>query len=435
MKNDYDYTVLERPQRLTRQIQSSALIKHNAIFFVGAISMGLINYLFYPVLSRILEPTAFGEVQALASLFLQLGICLGVLGLLTVNIVTNYNNETKRNRIISELERLAVFIGAVFLVIFIVLSGSLKDFFHFGSVWPFIILALAVFVSVPLTFRNGYLRGRQQFGLVSRVGIFAAAADLVLAAILALLGFSTTGVMAALVIAQALTFMYAAALARRHGFTESLRQGSLLRLPDLRLILPELKYALLVLVGSLAITAMYSLDIIVVKHYFDARTAGLYAGISTVARIIFFLTASVAQVLMPAIKLQQSAKENRQILGKSILILVSIGGAALLSFTILPHLIVRILMGGTYAAYADLLPRLSLAIFVISLVNLFIMYYLALRRYVVALIVIAGLALTLLLINLNHATLAAVINSLLYGSLAMLAIFGIWTGTTKIKER
>lgn len=396
--------------------------------------MGLINYLFYPVLSRILQPTAFGEVQVLASLFLQLGICLGVLGLLTVNIVTNYDDKNKRNRIISELERLTILIGAAFLLVFIFLSGPLKNFFHFGSVWPFIVLALAVFISVPLTFRNGFLRGRQKFGLVSQVGIFAAASDLVLAAILALMGFSTTGVMAALVIAQGLTFIFAATLARRLGFTESLR-GQLFRLPDLKLILPELKYALLVLVGSLTITAMYSLDIIVVKHYFDAHTAGLYAGISTVARIIFFLTASVAQVLMPAIKLQQSARENRQILMKSILILASIGGAALLSFTILPHLIVRILMGGTYVVYADLLPRLSLVIFVISLVNLFIMYYLALRRYMVAVVVIAGLLLTLGLINLHHATLIAVINALLYGSLAMLAVFCIWTGATKAQER
>jgi len=190
---------------------------------------------------------------------------------------------------------------------------------------------------------------------------------------------------------------------------------------------------LLVLTGSLAITGMYSVDTVAVKHYFDAHTAGLYAGISTVARIIFFLTASIAAVLMPSIKLAHPAKQNRQTLLKSFALLACIGGAALLVFTLLPNVIIRILMGGKYLPYASLLPRLSLMIFIISILNLFIVYYMALRRYIVIPIVLLGVALTFGLLQMNHQTLQAVINNLLYGSLGMLALLGIQASWKKAR--
>ncbi len=150
---------------------------------------------------------------------------------------------------------------------------------------------MAVLLGVPMTFRSGFLRAKKRFGIVSMVGIIAAVSDLVISVVFVLAGWGTTGAIAALVVTQLIAFLCAAHYARRLGFTESLRSG-MFRLPDFKLVLPELKYAALVLVGSLAITALYSIDSVAVKHYFDAATAGQYAGISTVGRIIFFLTAT-----------------------------------------------------------------------------------------------------------------------------------------------
>lgn len=420
-------------EQLVEQIRKSTFIRYNAIFFLGSVSMGLLNYLYYPVMGRLLHTSAFGEVQTLFSLFAQITIFLNVLSLLTVNIVANYDDTVRRNRVILELEKLATLISLLLLVIAVVGGAVLERFFRFGSAWPFAMLALAVLLGTPLTFRTGYLRGKQFFGLVSLAGIIGSACDLIFSVILVLAGFGTTGAIFGLALAQFVAFGYAAYNARRHGFTESIRTG-FFRLPDFRLILPELKYSVLVLTGSLAITGLYSIDTVAIKHYFDAHTAGLYAGISTVARIIFFLTASVAQVLLPAIRLRQSRAQNRQTLLKSFLLLTSLGGSTLIVFSAFPRLVIRLLMGHAYLQYAGLLPRLSLVIFIISILNLFIMYHMALRHYVIVLIVTIGIAVTLCLLRLNHQTLQAVIDSLLYGSLTMVALLGIWMGGTQLKK-
>ncbi len=421
-------------EQMVKTLKSSTFVRHNAVFFFGSMSIGLLNYLYYPVMGRLLHPASFGEVQVLFSLFAQITIFLAAFGLLTVNIVANYADTGKRNRMISELEKFALLISLILLILTAIFAPVLQSFFHFGSAVPFVILMLAVVVGVPTTFRNSYLRGKQKFGIVSTAGVVMALADLILSAVLVLAGYGTVGAISALVLAQLIMFGYSAKKARTFGFTESLH-GKIFKFPDFRLMLPELRYALLVLIGSLTITAMYSLDSLAVKHFFNAREAGVYAGISTVGRIIFFLTASIVGVLIPSIKLKQKPKQNQDILQKSLLLMVTIGGMALLVFAVMPKFVTRILMGPKYLPDAYLLPRLSLVIFIISLLNLFIMYHIALRRYWILAIVLLGFTATLSLLAANHQTIMSVINSLLIGSVSMLVLLGMWLGINKLKTQ
>lgn len=416
---------IKRINTLRNTMGQSSFIRHNAILFVGSVGVGVLNYLYYPVLGRLLQPGAFGEVQTLVSLFLQIVIFLNVLGLLTVNIVANHGDSPRAQQTIFELEKLALVISVLILITAVALGPVLQKFFNFDASLPFIILALSVVVSVPATFRTAYLRGKELFGMASIAGLIGAAAKLAFSVLFILMGFGTTGAISGLILAQLASFGYAAVRARQQGFGPSLR-SNLLRWPDMRLILPELRYALLVLVGSLVITAFYSIDIIVVKHYFDAHTAGLYAGIATVARIILFLTGSISQVLMPAVKLNNAPGSNRQILIKSTYLLAGIGGAALLGFWFMPRLVIGTLMGADYLPYAHLLPRLSLMIFIVSLLNLFVLYFMALRRYAIAFIAILGLAVTCGLVGIHHDSLQAVVDSMLLGTVIMSLILAVW---------
>lgn len=400
-------------------------LKHNAIFLFGALAIGGLNYLYYPIMGRMLHTGSFGEVQALFSLFAQITIFLNVLSLLTVNIVVNYSDQARRNRVILELEKLSVGISAVLLIATVLAGTALRDFFNFTSPIPFLMLSLVVLISTPLTFRTGFLRGQKRFGLVVLAGVLSSIFDIIFSVILVWAGQGTSGAILGLALAQIVACGFAIYAARKHGFTESLRKN-FWRFPDLKLILPELKYAGLVFVGSLAITGLYSIDTIAVKHYFDAETAGLYAGIATIARIIFFLTASIAQVLLPSVKLTHDSKQNQHVLLKSFVMLVSIGGIGLIGFSVLSEFAIKLLMGNAYLPYASLLPRLSLVVFIISLLNLFILYHVALRRYAVAAIVFIGLALTFGLLLLNHDSLRAVVDSLLYGSLGLAACLSAW---------
>jgi O-antigen/teichoic acid export membrane protein len=377
--------------------------------------------LYYPILGRLLSPAAFGEVQALVSFFLQLSIFLTVMGLVTVNVAANYDNEEHRNRVIFDLERVALGVSLILLVLSFFFRSQLQRFFQFDDSLPFVILMLAVVVSVPFTFRGAYVRGRHGFGVASISNVLASAAKILLSVALVVVGLGSAGAIWGVTAAQFVALIYIAYWARRMGLNRGPGVKWLSK-PDMRLLTPELKYAGMVLVTSLIVTLQFSIDILVVKHYFDARTAGLYAGIATVARIIFFLTGSISQVLMPMVKLKNNPSENRSLFKKSFYLLAATGVPALLLFVIAPQTIIRILMGSQYDQYAGLLPLLSVTIFAVAIVNLVVSYFMALRRYSIALVVIAGALVTYAFMMTHHATLRAVIESLLYGSLSMIIL-------------
>jgi O-antigen/teichoic acid export membrane protein len=417
-----------------KSVRTNSFLRHNLIFFTGSVAVGALNYLYYPVLGRLLEPAAFGEVQTLVSLFLQIGIFLSVFGLITINIVANYEDEQKRNAVVLEFEKLALTIALALLGLVIVFQKQFMSFLQFDSAWPFILLATAIVVTVPFTFRGAFLRGRQSFGAASWANIIGSTSKLLFSAALVAIGLGTAGAIGGLVLAQAAAWGYATWKAAQLGLTAmpGVKKG---RLPDIRMLAPELKYGLLVFVASFVVTVQYSIDIIVVKHYFDAHTAGLYAGVASVARIIFFLTASISQVLMPAVKLSQSAAQNRKTVMKSVVLLLAVGLPALAALCLAPGPIIGVLMGNDFREVAHLLPSLSIAIFIISIVNLAVAYYLSLRRAGIAVVTLIGGIATYILMFDHHERLEDVINSLLYGSLIMLMALAVWLVGAKAKEQ
>jgi O-antigen/teichoic acid export membrane protein len=400
---------------LIGSIKQSSFLKHNAIFFFGSLAVGALNYAYYPVLGRLMEPSAFGEVQVLVSLFLQFTIFLNVLSTITVNITANYSDQAKAHRVIFELEKLASYIAAGILLISIVGGEFLRQQLHFTSIAPFVALALAILVSIPLTFRSAYARGQKRFGIASVSQLIGAGIKIIFSAGLVIFGLGATGAIGGIVIAQFIAFLYAARWAARIGFSRP-SDTNYKTVLDIKVIAPELKYASIVFVGLFSVTLLMSIDVIVVKYYFDAHTAGLYAGIATVARIIFFLVTPIAQVLMPLIKLEQTPHKNHQLLLKSLGLTLLVGGSMTVLCIAFPHLLIALLMGHAYDAYAGLLPLLSTTILVVSVINLITMYYLSLRRKMVAVIGIIGIAVTVSLMLIWHANLFEIVNSMFWGS-------------------
>lgn len=406
-------------------IKQSSFLRHNAIFFFGSVAVGALNYLYYPVLGRLMPPAAFGEIQVLVSLFLQFTIFLNVLSMVTVNITINHTDSKKAHHIIFELEKLAAYVALGILLVSIVGGEFLRQQLHFHSMLPFVALALAMVTSIPLTFRSSFARGQKRFGIASISQLISAAVRIVFSAGLVVLGLGVTGAIFGIVVAQVGAFLYAARWAARLGFGRP-KSANYKTFPNLRLIKPELAYGGVVFGGLLAITMSMSIDIIVVKYYFDAHTAGLYAGIATVARIIFFLATPIAQVLMPLVKIEQPTKKNRQLLLKSLLLTTFVCAGPLILFALRPELVVRMLMGVEYITFSPLLLHLSGAIFVISITNLVFMYYLALRRKMITLVGIIGFAMLLGCMLRWHDSLQAIVDSLLLGSIFTLALAGIY---------
>lgn len=393
---------------MIRRIYKDKFIKNSAVLFAGTMISAVLTYLYHPVLGRMMSIESFGEVEALISLLAILGVILGVYRVIVVNIISNAENIQEKQEIILMLKKSGLWLIVIMALLIVLLSNNLKNFLNFRSSYSFVSLAVLLIIGLFSGFRGAILQGLHDFKSVSYAGIISASGRLIFAVFLVYLGWSAFGAITALVIAEALGLLYVF-FKTKDKLSLSIRKkvkfdGS---------IKNELKYGLLILAVTLCLTFLYSADVIIVKHYYPPGEAGLYSGIATIARIIFFVTGSVAGVLLPSIKMNDVNNENRKILLKAGILLFGVGGMVLLVFSIVPEFVIKLLMGERYLVYANLLPKLSFLLFIISVINLTFFYYLALRKYFLSIVAIISPLIIIILSYFRHSSLSQIINNFL----------------------
>jgi O-antigen/teichoic acid export membrane protein len=402
-------------------LRKNDFVRHNVIYFAGSMVVAIVNYLYYPIVGRLVSTSNFGEVQAIVSLFLQMVLLLGVVTDVTVNIVANSTDQKATNDLVYELERLVSIVMVVFVMIGLAFINQIKHFLHFTDTLPLIILGILLVLSALASQRSAYLRGKNAFGRVSISSFITASVKLVGSLILVLIGFGTSGAVGGLVLAQLASLVYLVSATKKAGLKPS-KTDSWLRLPNMQLIKPYLPFALLVFIVSIVTTVFFSIDVVLSKHFFSAQVAGEYAGIATIGRIIYFLTGSVATVLLSAVHLHSTPKQNRALFLRSLLLTSVLGGIALVAFAIAPRFFIHLLIGKRYLPLAYLLPRLSITLFTISIVNLIFSYDVALRRWSIAIISVIGTIATTVLVSMYHNSPVALVNALLAGAVILLVI-------------
>ncbi|MBL8159330.1 oligosaccharide flippase family protein [Candidatus Saccharibacteria bacterium] len=412
-------------QKLVQAYQSPFL-RQNAVFFVGSMVVAALNYLYYPVLARLLSTEAFGELQVLVSVVTQAAILLQVFSLVATNIVVNEKHKDATNAVLSELQKLSLWMGVVFAAAVAALAPVLQAALKFESGLPFVVIGLIFLASIPPTFTGAYLRAKKDFKSASQTQALGSVAKLVFSAALVFIGFQALGAVVGLLIAQIVTAVYTAHRARNLGYRFMKGKG---RGVDISLVRPHIKYAIFVLITSLITTGMVTIDSIAVKYFLSPTEAGLYGGISTIARIIYFLTGSIGLVLLSSVKLEQLPAKNVSLLLRSFALTLGLGGSALLVFALFPSFIIHLLMGPRYDEYAHYLPLLAAAILAISLSQLLTQYHIALRHFVVAVPVVLGALVMAVALLVHHQSIEAIIQSLAIGSATLLGGLLLWTAS------
>jgi len=139
------------------------------------------------------------------------------------------------------------------------------------------------------------------------------------------------------------------------------------------------KFSLPVLVSNISFISLYSLDIILVKHFFSPLEAGLYSSVSILGKIIFWFSSPIVTAIYPILSKRQSEKRNYF----SILLLAIffIGLASLslvLVYKFFPELMINLLFGEKYLQAKVFLAPFAVFIFFHTLANALVSAYLSL---------------------------------------------------------
>jgi O-antigen/teichoic acid export membrane protein len=152
-----------------------------------------------------------------------------------------------------------------------------------------------------------------------------------------------------------------------------------------------------------------NLDILLAKLYLSPADAGIYAAISTVGKIVTFLPATVAVVMVPnAVRAQRSSGTTSRVLRLAAILVAAIAALAAVPAALASDLVVSLMFGTGYEAAASGVLPIVCAGAGLALINLLVVYSVAIRDRRWFLVLVLGVGLQIAGISAFHGSPAQV---------------------------
>lgn len=399
-----------------RLIKNNRLARNSFIVFAGNFVVGFGGYLYNMLMSRMLGPADYGVVASLMSLLYIISVLSGTLSTVVSRTVAEYSAHGKMQQakyFIDRANKLLIVAGLAIFILFVFISPWIASFLNISSLSYVIMLGLVSFVSFVGTVNGASLSGLQRFVQSSINGILSVAAKIIFGVLFVWIGWSVNGALGALAVSSIIAMIHA------YYYLHLPKESVKTKIEPRSIMF----YAVPVLLSTFCITSIYNIDVILVKHYFDAEVAGQYSVLSLLGKIVFFITGSVGAVLFPAIVERHSRNERYSHILKYSMFLVLAGALAVTaSYFVMPNFIIKTLFGSSYLPIAPYLGYFGIIMTFFSLSNLLVVYNLSLKKTKFIPILFMGLISEVGLIYIYHSSLWQIIYALLF-SMAFILFF------------
>ncbi len=276
------------------------------------------------VIGWFLGPKNFGHATVVYSLLVLLSAISFAFQIVVAKVVAQQPSAEMKAEVYWRFHRSAIGCGiSVALVLFLFRQG-IADYLNLPDSSLIAMLAIAAGFYIPLGARRGYDQGSYRFHRLAMSLVIEGAARLGGSYLLVVAGYGVQGVVAANAVAMAVSYF---------AMTQRLptRVPNPVRLGD---GIREIGQALLFYSGQMLIN---NCDLVVVKHIFPAREAGLYAAIGLVGRVIFVLSAAVVNSTFPIVAgTRAEERKDLRVIATSLLLVLGIGSLVAFAMWIAP---------------------------------------------------------------------------------------------------
>lgn len=395
-------------QKIFHYVFRDDFIKKSLFFFVATGLISFVNYVYHPVIGRLVSVQNFGEVETLFSLYNVFGIFLFAFTGVVIHVSANMEDEEVRNEFLAKIGRVGVI--ASFVLALVVAAGSpfLKSIFHFSSATSFVVFAALLPFATYVFFGTAFFQAQKKVRQYSFGHAIVSFLRLALAVAAIYAGYKVVGIMGAFLLSQILGAVYVAySLKWRMRVVSSAKSLQ----DDKENLKREAKYGAMIFIANCSVILFANGDILTVKYFFSPEIAGLYSGISAIGNIVYFATAPIAAMLLASVKLKNTPKENRRVLFLAFLVCLVFVGTAVLIFSFWHSIIISLLLGQKFSEFSPYLRPISVTMGLAALYNILLMYFLALRKKKVFIPAIVSLATLFALVALRHHTVQEIIHN------------------------
>jgi O-antigen/teichoic acid export membrane protein len=167
------------------------------------------------------------------------------------------------------------------------------------------------------------------------------------------------------------------------------------RRPDVRAVSASLAF--------IAFAVISNLDILLAKLFLPSDDVGLYAALSTVGKVVMFLPAAIAVVMVPnAARARHSSREAGRVLRIAAILVVITTVIAAVPAALAPDVVIRAMFGSDYIDATNGVLPIVCAGAGLALLYLLVVYSVAIEDRRWSLLIAAGIALQITGISLFH---------------------------------
>lgn len=348
------------------------LITPAFLFMVSTMIVNGGNYGYNVVLGRVLSPSQFSEAGLMITFLLIASFVAMTFQLVVTKFMVDLEGSD-RSHFLVWFRRFGIKIGVLLAIAMIICAPSISQFFQLSSRWSIIVFSLTLPLFFAMSIERGRLQGAEKFTQLSVSYQSEMWGRVVTTFALLTLFEASIDLMISIAIFCSVLFGH-------------LSMGASLKIAVKKIVAQRKKVYIF-----MAMTAGYEgaqilinyADILLVKHYFEASTSGLYTSVALIGRMIYFMTWMMVMVLIPRVlRLKKEGGDYEKALINYFVIIVAFSSVLIAGSFLFSEEIVFVLFGDSYLPVASQLWQYGLATMLFALANLLVYYFLAMDNYI-----------------------------------------------------
>ncbi len=406
---------------IRRKIFAHSVVKNSAVLMAGSVVGNGLAYVYHLVMARILGPVQYGELGALISIYYIVNVPSGVIqnGLTKYFSILKARGDTGQAKqlYLTSITLLSV-VSLMGFVVSLLIVRPLSRYLHIEN--HYTVLALYVsfatyFISVPMASVFG---GFQKFVPMTVVANIGAVLRILYGAFAAYYGvFASICANIATNISTFLISLYPL----RFLLKESTSPISVSRRK-------AVAYAAPMGVATLCATALYSFDVVMVKHYFSSFDAGLYSSLAVLGKIIFFASFALSSVMFPTIAERiEKGQTYKKMLFLGALFVAGVSSLITLLYFLFPAFTVQLLFGKSYEGAIEYLGLFGVFLSLVTVASYLTQSMLAAGETSVSYLLIAAAVSQILCISFFHDSIMSVIRVNIAVSAVLVVLLGLFS--------
>jgi O-antigen/teichoic acid export membrane protein len=397
-------------------LKGNQLLSSSFLMLIGMNFYNFGQFVYHFIAGRMLGTSSYGDLATLITILGFFAIVQNAVGLTIVKYIASIKGENERKGFIKWVI-LMNFWGGLFIgTLFIISTPLLSKFLNIQEIGIFLLFGPILWLYLLASSVRSVLQGLLQFKQYILSFLTESIVKTILIVVLVALGLKLIGAVVSILIGTIASLLVAFLTIKKYLNVDKLKPVDFSAL---------LKYSMATLFQGLALTSMYSMDLVLVKHFFNSADAGIYASVAVLGRVVFFGATPIAHVTFPMIAgRHRDRKPYNNLLYLSILLVGFFCTIITIGYLILPKLAINLLFGGGFLEGAPYLWLYGVFMSFLAIAMILTQFFLSIGKTKVISVFMGAAILQIILILMYHQNIGEVIKaSILSAALLDIILF------------